>query len=415
MRVLLLAPWVDATDVGEAFVAYKWADALSKKVDLTLLAFQRPGRPSVADQLPRARVVTWPEPDWFLRFERLNAMLKPGYPVYARHVRRWLARHGQAFDIAHQLMPLAARYASPLRHGPLPYLIGPLGGTLETPAAFRAETGSAPLFTRLRRLDRLRFAFDPGLRETYRKAAIVLGVAPYMGLALEGVGLRRFEVMLELGIDELPELPRRAAEGPSEDPSPHQPRPGLRLLHVGRAVRTKGLREVVRAMARHGDLADVRLTAAGDGEELGPCRAEAAALGVADRIDFLGRVPRARIEALYAESDVFVFPSFREPTGGVLYEAMRWGLPVVTVAHGGPDWIVDASCGIKIPVTTPGRMPDDIAQAVRRLAGDPALRAQLGEGARAKLAREALWPAKAERMAGLYAEALAAPCAGRPG
>jgi glycosyltransferase involved in cell wall biosynthesis len=400
MRVLLLAPWIDATDVGEAFVAYKWAAALAQRVELTVLAFQRRGRPDVAGQLPGARVVTWPEPAWLGlaalgRFERLNAMLKPGYPIYARHVRRWLAHREAEFDIAHQLMPLAARYASPLRHFRLPYLIGPLGGTLETPPAFRAETGSAPLFTRLRRLDRLRFDFDPALRETYRQAAVVLGVAPYIGRALDGIGLRRFEVELELGIDDLPDLPSRRPAGPG----------GLRLLHVGRAVRTKGLRDVVRAMARLGDL-DLRLTAAGDGEELAPCRAEATALGVAERIDFRGRVPRAEVERLYAESDVFVFPSFREPTGGVLYEAMRWGLPIVTVAHGGPDRIVDEGCGIKIPVTTPARMPEDIALAIRRLAGDPELRLRLGAAARAKLAREAVWPAKADRMVALYAETL---------
>ena len=58
MKVLLIAPNIDNTDVGEAFVAYKWANALSERVDLTVLAFQRPGRKCLAEQLPHARVVT---------------------------------------------------------------------------------------------------------------------------------------------------------------------------------------------------------------------------------------------------------------------------------------------------------------------------------------------------------------------
>jgi hypothetical protein len=77
-----------------------------------------------------------------MRHERLNAMLKPAWPVFARHVRRWIEtalRSDEGFDIAHQLMPQAARYASPLRHFDLPYIIGPLGGALDTPDAFRAE------------------------------------------------------------------------------------------------------------------------------------------------------------------------------------------------------------------------------------------------------------------------------------
>jgi glycosyltransferase involved in cell wall biosynthesis len=394
MKVLVIAPNVDGTDVGEAFVACKWAAALAPLVDLTVLSFERPGRTPLAQQLPGVRVVTWPEPAWARRNERLNAMAKPAWPVFSRHVRRWLAAAlaaGEHFDITHQLMPQAARYPSPLRHFPIPYIIGPLGGALDTPAAFEHETGSAPLFTRMRKLDAFRFRNDPWLRSTYANAACVLGVAPYVRDLLGSIPLRRFESVLELGIDDLPEpVARPLAPG------------ALRLLHVGRGVRTKGLRDVVRAMAELRDLPGVTLTSAGDGEEIALCRAEAERLGVADRVTFLGRRPRADIEALYASHDVFVFPSFREPAGGVLYEAMRHGLPVITAARGGPDHIIDDRSGIRIPVTTPSAFAASISDSIRALAADPARVAKLGAGARAKVADEGLWPAKAERMAALY-------------
>jgi glycosyltransferase involved in cell wall biosynthesis len=155
----------------------------------------------------------------------------------------------------------------------------------------------------------------------------------------------------------------------------------------------------------------VTLTSAGDGEEIALCRAEADRLGVADRITFLGRRPRADIEALYASHDVFVFPSFREPAGGVLYEAMRHGLPVITAARGGPDHIVDDRSGIRLPVTTPTAFAASIADTIRTLAADPARVARLGAGARAKVADEGLWPAKAERMVALYEGIVASPVA----
>jgi glycosyltransferase involved in cell wall biosynthesis len=60
-----------------------------------------------------------------------------------------------------------------------------------------------------------------------------------------------------------------------------------------------------------------------------------------------------------------------------------------------------------VPLTSPETMPGDLAQAIRRLAAEPALRRRLGEGARAKLAAEALWKSKAERMLALYEETLA--------
>lgn len=393
VKVLLIAPNIDGTDVGEAYVAFKWAQALARLTDLTVLSFERPGRAPLAGQLPGARVVTWPEPAWARRNERLNAMLKPAWPVFAAHVRRWMTAalaQGEAFDIAHQLMPQAARYPSPLRHFPVPYVIGPLGGALSTPAGFQVEASSAPLFTRLRDLDGFRFRHDPWLRATYARAACVLGVAPYVRDILSAIPLKRFEAVLELGIDDLApprDLPR--APGP------------LRLLHVGRGVRTKGLRDTVRAMTHLRDL-PVTLTSAGGGEEIALCRAEAETLGLSDRITFLDRQPRDRIEDLYRSHDVFVFPSFREPAGGVLYEAMRHGLPVITAARGGPDFIIDDSCGLRIPVTTPERFASDIAAAIRVLAGAPDRIAQLGAAARDKVATQGLWPAKAARMVALY-------------
>lgn len=398
MRVLLLAPNIDGADVGEAFVAFKWAEALARITDLTVLSFERPGRTPLADQLPDAQVVTWNEPEIFLRHERLNAMLKPAYPLFCRYVRRWLSdalRDGTSFDIAHQLMPQAARYAIPLRHFPVPYVVGPLGGALQTPEAFRKETGAAPLFTRLRQLDGWRLRHDPWLRKSYGGAQMVLGVAPYMADVLKDVEIKRFEPVLELGIDALaPDTVRT----PPED--------GLKLLHVGRGVRTKGLRDAVRALAHLRDRPAITLTSAGAGEEIEACKAEADRLGVAGRVRFLGRIARAGVEELYASHDVFVFPSFREAAGGVLYEALRWGLPVITAKRGGPDWIVDDSCGLRIPVSDPDQYARDIATGAARLADDHALRQRLGEGARAKVLREGLWPQKAAALVRLYEQAI---------
>jgi len=401
MKVLLIAPNIDATDVGEAFVAFKWADALSRIADVTVLAFQRCGRPDLAGQLPNARVVTWPEPAWARKNERLNAMLKPAWLVFSRHVRVWMRSAigaGEEFDIAHQLMPQAARYASPLRHFDIPYIIGPLGGALDTPEAFRGEAASAPFFTRLRALDRYRFRHDPWLRHSYERAACILGVAPYVQEILYDIPLRRFEAVLELGIDDVEPVTPRTAHGGH-----------MRVLHVGRGVRTKGLRDTVRAMAQLKDLPGVTLTSAGAGEEIEICRAEAQRLGVADRVTFKGKVSRAEVEQLYASHDVFCFPSFREPAGGVLYEAMRHGLPVIAADRGGPASIIDASCGIRIAVTEPTRFAGDISTALRQFAGAPALRIRLGDGARAKVLREGLWASKADALLALYNDILEYP------
>ncbi len=221
-------------------------------------------------------------------------------------------------------------------------------------------------------------------------------MAPYVEKVLGAIRLQLFEPMLELGIDDAPEMHRTALQHGK-----------LRLLHVGRGVRTKGLRDAVRALAHLKDLPGVTLTSAGAGEEIALCKAEAERLGVADRVTFLGQQPRASIEDLYRSHDVFLFPSFREPAGDVLYEAMRNAMPIITAARGGPDYIVDDSCGFRIPVTTPDQFAKDIAATVCLCAAAPQRLAQLGQNARAKVASEGLWPTKAARLVALYQDILA--------
>lgn len=394
LKVLLIAPNCDGTDIGEAFWAHRWTEHLSACANVTLLTQLRPGRLPASAQLPSTRVIEWTEPVLPRRLERVTAMLKPGYPVFAARCRRWIAGElaaGRHFDIIHQLTPLALRYASPAARFGIPYVLGPHAGSLPTPAGFAAECRSAPLFTRLREIDRFRLEADPWLRRSFAGAACVIGVAPYVRDLLASIPLRRFEVMSELGVD-APLPPLRARDGA----------PGLRLLHVARAVRTKGLRDAVRALALLPDLPDVVLTQAGDGEELPLCRAEAARLGVADRITFLGRVPRARVEELYASSDAFLFPSFREPSGGVVFEAMRHGLPVIAADRGGPGHVVDAHSGIKVAADHPGQMAEALAAAIRRLATRPEELARLAAGARPRVLDLGAWPAKIAWLLDLY-------------
>lgn len=396
LRVLVLAPYCDGLDVGEAWCAFQWVRSLAGEADVTLLTFRREGRVPVSSQLPEVDVVEWNEPAPLPGLERLNSMLKPGYLAYYRQARAWIASSlaaGMTFDIAHQFTPIALRYPSPLAKFPIPYVIGPLGGSLETPPGFVAECASAAWYTRLRSLDRWRLRHDHMLKHSFRNASAVIGVAPYVGELLAPSRPRRFEVMSELGIDDL-------APGRTRHLSPNR----LKLVHVGRGVRTKGLRDAVRAMALLPGTLDVTLKAAGQGEEIEICRAEAEKLGVSHRVDFLGQVSRAEIERLYEDADAFLFPSFREPSGSVVFEALRHGLPVITADIGGPGYVIDETCGIKVPASTPDQLARDLATAITRLAANPGWRASLSAGARSRISEIGLWRNKTRWLVNLYGE-----------
>lgn len=394
-RVLLVAPSVDATDVGEAWVAYQWASRLSERHEVTLLTHRKRTRPSARGQLPGVEVVEWDEPPFLGRAERFNSLLKPWYPRFARKCRHWIRdaqRQGRAFDVGHQPVPVGMRYPSPLAASGIPYVIGPVGGGLSTPPGF-AEEDTAPWYVTLRRLDGWRLRHDPALRRTYARAAVVVGIADYVKDSLSTIPIQRFIAMSETALESVP--------GPVER-EPHTP---VRLLFVGRLIRTKGARDAIRAMSLVPDL-PVLLDVVGDGFDRDACERLVADLGLEERVFFHGAQPRARVDEFYRRADVFVFPSYREPGGNVAYEAMGHGLPLIVSDRGGPGAAVTDDCGYRITPESPQRFASDIAEAIRALVEDPDRRVSMGAAARDRVLTSGTWDARIRRMEEIYLEVM---------
>ena len=392
-RVLLIAPGVDSGDIGEAWVAYQWASRLSARHSVTLLTYRKRGRRSATSQLPDTRVIEWDELPLIGRAERFNSLFKPWYPDFYRKCRRWIGqalRNGDIFDVAHQPVPVAMRYPSPLVSSGLPYVLGPVGGSIASPPGFVSED-TAPWYMDLRKVDAWRLAHDPLLRRSYAEAACVLGIAPYVADALTRVGPRQFEVMSETGIVSLPTTINR-----------RQHRLDTKLLFVGRLIRTKGARDVIRALDSVRDLL-VTLDIVGDGFDRRACENLAVELRVADRVTFHGSLPRNQVDTFYQEADVFVFPSYREPGGNVPFEAMAYGLPMIVADRGGPGYVITAECGIRVTPTEPAQFARDIAAGIRVLAERPALRIAMGEAARRRVIEVGTWHQRMLQIDEVYA------------
>lgn len=396
-HVAIIGPCADPTDVGEALSTWRWTRGIAEHVHVTLLTYVKSGRRSARDSLPGVRVVEWSDMPIPARFERLNAALHPGYAVFYLRARRWLKRalaSGERIDLVHQVAPLALRYPSPAAGLAVPLIVGPLAGSLATPEPFAREASGDPWFVKLRRFDQCRFRHDPLLRRTYESASVLIGVAPYVREVLRDLRLRDFAIESETGVPELPEsAPRDFSERP------------LRLLYVGRVVRTKGVRDAVRAMALARDV-DAVLDVVGAGSDLDACVAEAETLGVGGRVRFHGRKPRAEVDPFYRNAHAFVFPSFREPSGNVVLEAMSWGLPMIVADRGGPAFSVQPECGVRVAVDDPESFARGLAAAIRELAADPERARRQGASSRRLVEEEHLWPAKIRRMLEIYRRVL---------
>ncbi len=116
----------------------------------------------------------------------------------------------------------------------------------------------------------------------------------------------------------------------------------LRVICVARLIERKGQHHLIEAVKRLSDAGlDVTLDLIGTGDALEANRQQAERLGVADRVRFVGYVPREDIAAHYAAAHVFVLPSYNEGMSVATLEAMAAGLPVIITRTGGTAELVE--------------------------------------------------------------------------
>ncbi|MDB5410949.1 MAG: putative glycosyltransferase [Rhodospirillales bacterium] len=167
-------------------------------------------------------------------------------------------------------------------------------------------------------------------------------------------------------------------------------------LALGRLHDNKGFDVLLTAVAQ---VPKLHLWLAGTGDLASALERQARALGIADRVRFLGW--RADVAGLLAAADMVVVPSRREPLGNVVIEAWAAGRPVVAAASVGPrNLIADGDSGLLVPV-------DDamaLGAALARVAADCELRRRLVAGGRAAYEAEFTERAVVARYQDFFAE-----------
>lgn len=117
------------------------------------------------------------------------------------------------------------------------------------------------------------------------------------------------------------------------------------LLFAGNDFRRKGLDTLIRAMSRS-SRSDLQLWVLGQ-EAPGPFAQLAQALGLGDRVQFLGK--QSGMARFYGAADLFVLPTWYDPFACVVLEALACGTPVATTrCGGGADVVRDGRSGYLI-------------------------------------------------------------------
>ncbi len=203
--------------------------------------------------------------------------------------------------------------------------------------------------------------------------------------------------------DRLPEVAPRITVLPNATRAPALPRRDTRgedviILFLGQLNASKGVPQLVEALAGMSDLAGWRAVLAGNGDVEGT-REAVERHGLAGRVDVPGWVGPDRVDALLREAGVFVLPSFVENLPLSIVEAFAYGVPVVCTPVGSvPEIVEDGRTGLLVPA---GDAPA-LEAALRRLVGDPQLRESLAGNGRAEHAARFQLSTYVDRLVGLW-------------
>jgi glycosyltransferase involved in cell wall biosynthesis len=172
----------------------------------------------------------------------------------------------------------------------------------------------------------------------------------------------------------------------------------VNIGYVGRLSTEKN----VRALARLQDalwsagVVNTRFTIVGDGSEREWLRTRLPGA------EFTGVIRGEQLANVYANFDLFVFPSETETVGNVVLEAMASGVPVVAMARGGTRFIASSMDGALL-----AQNEAEFVEVAVQLVQDSARRRGMGEVAR-EVARTRSWSAVFDLVYHAYDVALAA-------
>ena len=306
---ILLSVFACSPAIGsEAGGGWNYAIQLSRDHEVWALTdiSRRAAIESFAGPLPPTLHILYYRP-WLLRRLSLNSktahLIYQGWQLGAWRVGRALdAQHN--FDLCWHLTYGVFRQPSWMWKVGKPFVFGPIGGGERAPVRLRV---GMPFSEKLRELTRdivnVVSWWLPGLRATYRHAALVIARTEDTLRILPAWVQHKTAVQQEIG-----GYPARVSPEARPGHSGH-----LKILFAGRLLGWKGVHLAIQAFAQllqnkgKGDF-----TIIGKGPMEAPLRKLAMRLGITARISFVSHLPQDELFRRYPNFDVLLFPSLHD-------------------------------------------------------------------------------------------------------
>ncbi len=319
---------------------------------------------------------------WFYR-----AWHKKAY-LYAKELNRQIN-----FDIVHQITISGFRQPGYLWKLGKPFIWGPLGGFTDTPWCLLSSLGvQGAIYFGIRNIINFfhkRWGF--AARAAARHSHTILTSTTQAVKEIHDFWKKDAILMNEVGLESHPI---------SYHPCRHQENTPLRICWAGEHIPRKALDILLKALPQCKEKMELHVLS--KGPRMTYWKKMAKSLGLNKSVTFHGFVPRDEAFRIMSTSHAFCITSIREDTSTVVFEAFRYGLPIIALDHCGFSTVIDDTCGIKIPIRTKSQVISDYARHLDYLAANEHIRLKLSSGALERC-KQFSWDAKMETLNKIYA------------
>lgn len=321
-----------------------------------------------------------------------------GYVLYFYFWQMFVAlfakRKGFRFDIAHSLNFHSDSHPNFLWMLGKPTFWGPVGHHPKVPREFLLRQYGFSTYLKDRTYFLVKWIMrnlDPFFRLSVQKSVRIFGINSSVQQAM-----RASQEKVQI-------IPAVASE-PVTIKFPFKE--GFKVLSVGRFHYMKGFDISIRAFAQfHRNLdaqskESARLVLVGKGEEKGRLQRLSKELGIDSFIDWIDWVDKSKMDELYRNSSVFLFPS-HEGAGMVIPEAMSYKLPVICFDNCGPGELAEEGA-IKVGYETYASSVNEFAKSLKALYNNPDKRKQLGLAGLKRFQERFSWTGKGKTILEAY-------------
>jgi glycosyltransferase involved in cell wall biosynthesis len=332
------------------------------------------------------------------RNRKLRKIWPPSYYYYYRQWQKKAFKYGQAlheresFDLIHQLNLAGFREPGYLWKLNIPFVWGPIGGLEITSWNLLPNLGLKGMFhfsgRNVINFIQKKYLKRPQIAAKRMYSYLLSATPENQNEILKWWGVQS-EIMTEVGTKLLNINP---AKRDVDEP--------LKIVWNGIHEPRKNLGILLKALSKK-DRFNFELHVLGNGSETRKWQKQADKLGLNNNCIWYGWLSLDEVYEVYRKGHVFCLTSIHDLTSTVLMEALSFGLPIICLNHCGFSYVVNETCGIKIPVYGIKQVINDFDEALMKFYNDETLRQKLSDGALIR-ARDFTWEEKINRLNQIY-------------